>query len=85
MKTINVPLNVEDISFNKEIYDKSGVFIIKNFINEIKIKELQNIWLNYYDKILKNGGRKVDTANFVNFKNELPSEMINFYKSKYVK
>jgi hypothetical protein len=85
MKTINVPLNVEDISFNKKIYDKSGVFIIKNFIDEIKIKELQNIWLTYYDEILKNGGRQVDTANFVNFKNELPSEMINFWKSKYVK
>lgn len=85
VKTTNVPLNVEGSIFDKEIYDKSGVFVIRNFIDKDKIKQLQKTWESFYDGLLKNGGRKIDKSNFVNFKDELPSEILNFWKSDYVK
>jgi hypothetical protein len=85
MKTTNIPLNIENNCFDKEIYDKSGIFIIKNFIDKTKIKELQNIWNDYYGELIKNGGRKIDNTNFVNFKNELPDKILNFWKSEYIK
>jgi hypothetical protein len=85
MKTTNIPLNIKSTSFNKEIYNKSGIFIIENFIDKNKIKELQNIWLSYYDSLIKNGGREIDKSNPVNFKNKLPTEMLNFWKSDYIK
>jgi hypothetical protein len=86
-KTINVPSNIEgDIfEFDREVYEQSGVFIIRDFIDKDKIKKLQEIWKNFYDELINNGGRKVDDANFVNFKDELPPEMLNFWKSNYVK
>jgi ectoine hydroxylase-related dioxygenase (phytanoyl-CoA dioxygenase family) len=85
MKTTKVPLNIRHTLFNKEIYNKSGVFIIENFIDRDKIKELQNIWVSYYDTILKSGGRNVDNANSVNFKDKLPNKLLNFWNGEYIK
>jgi hypothetical protein len=85
MKTTNVPLNIEGVAFNNDVYNKSGAFIIRDFISKEKIKELQDVWVSYYGDIIKNGGRKIDNNNFVNFKDELPLEILNFWKSDYIK
>jgi hypothetical protein len=45
MKTTNVSLEIEGVKFNKEIFVNSGVFVIKNFIPQDKIKFLQITWI----------------------------------------
>lgn len=85
MRTTKIPLNITGSVFNKNIYTRSGIFVIKNFIESSKILELQSIWIEYYSQLLKSGSRQIDKANSVNFKDVLPHELRTFWKSEYVK
>jgi DNA topoisomerase-1 len=60
--------------FNKEIYDKNGIFIVRNIISQNIIKEWQNEWkLFYEDKLTK--GREIHQANPVSLKEQLPEKL----------
>jgi len=85
MKTTNIPLNIEGEIFDKNIYKKSGIFILRNFINKKTIKELQETWTTFNTDLNKNGGRIIDEANHVNFKDVLPPKMLNFWQSRCIK
>ena len=85
MRTTNVSLEIEGVEFNKEKFINSGVFVIKNFIPQDKIKFLQITWNDFYKNLIKEGGRKIDESNFVNFKDTLPSEFLNFWKDDCIK
>ena len=67
--------------FNKEIYDKNGIFIVRNVISQNIIKEWQDEWkLFYEDKLTK--GREVHQANPVSLKEQLPEKLAKIYKHK---
>lgn len=71
--------------FDRNIYRDTGIFIFKKALSEKIISKLQKIWKEYYEDLQKNGGRNIDNRNSVNFKDILPAELQNFYKTKDIK
>ena len=84
-KTTEIPTNIEGSVFNREIFDKSGIFIVKNYIGNEIMSELQNSWNAFIDDLVNKGGRTIDNSNFVNFSDNLPPELMDFWKSEVVK
>jgi hypothetical protein len=85
-RTKNITTEIESTSFNKDIFNETGVFVWKQGIPEEVILELQNQWKLYYSKILEEKGeRALDTNNVVNFKETLPDILNNFWKSEHIK
>lgn len=76
---------IEGLTFDKEIFKEAGVFIIRNAIPQDVIHDIQNEWTHFYTKLNEeNSGRIVDKNNFVNFADNLPESLDNFYKSDAV-
>lgn len=72
---------IDSTSLNKEIYDQSGVFIIRNAIPKDVIKEWQNEWDNFYESNLSQG-REINTANPVALKEKLPEKLAYLYRNE---
>ena len=72
---------IDSTSFNKEIYDQSGVFIIRNAIPKDIIEEWQNEWDNFYESNLSQG-REINTANPVALKEKLPEKLAYLYRNE---
>ena len=49
------------------------------------MSELQNSWNAFIDDLVNKGGRTIDNSNFVNFSDNLPPELMDFWKSEVVK
>ena len=67
-------------TFNKEVYNHTGVFIIRNIIPHKLIAEWQNEWNVFYNEKLSNG-RDVHKANPVALKEQLPPKLATMYKT----
>lgn len=81
MKKKAVTNQIEGFKFNKNIYTETGVFIIRNAIPIDEILNLQSIWNEYFYNLNKNESRNIDLNNPVNFNENLPEGLNNFWKS----
>lgn len=72
---------IDSNSFNKEIYDQSGVFIVRNAIPQSTIKEWQDEWDNFYKNNLAQG-RDIHQANPVALKETLPDRIYTMYRDE---
>src|SRR4051812_8419992 len=71
---------MDSTKFNKEVYDKTGLFIIRNAIPQDLIKQWQDEWASFYNKNLA-AGRNVNVHNSVDLKEELPETLAKIYKN----
>jgi hypothetical protein len=72
---------IEGFQFNKNIYSETGLFIIRNAIPKDEILKLQSIWNVYFCNLNQNDSRNIDLNNPVNFNENLPEGLNNFWKS----
>ena len=71
---------IESTKFDKDIFEKLGLFIIKNAIPPTLIKDWQEEWDNFYVKNLLNS-RNVNVYNPVELQEKLPEKLSLIYKS----
>jgi hypothetical protein len=71
---------IDSTKFDKEIFDKTGLFIIRNALPADLLKEWQEEWMNFYSKNLA-AGRNVNVNNPVDLKEPLPEKLANIYKN----
>jgi hypothetical protein len=71
---------LDSTTFNKDIFDKTGLFVIRNAIPQHLIKEWKNEWDDFYNKNLS-GGRNVNINNPVDLKEPLPEKLATIYKN----
>lgn len=67
-------------SFSKDVYEKTGLFIIRNGLPQALISEWKVEWDTFYQKELLNG-RDVNLNNPVDLKENLPDKLANIYKN----
>lgn len=67
-------------SFRKEIYDITGVYVVKNVVPQTIIKEWQDEWEKFYTEELSEG-RDVHKANPVALKEKLPNKLATMYRT----
>jgi ectoine hydroxylase-related dioxygenase (phytanoyl-CoA dioxygenase family) len=72
---------IESTEFDKEVYDATGLFVVRKAIPLDKVKEWKEEWDRFYEKSLANG-RNVNVNNPVDLKEELPENLANIYKNK---
>ncbi len=73
-------MEIESPTFNKEAYDKYGVYIIRNALSNDLIEEWQLEWSAFYQESLANG-RDVHIANPVALKEQLPDKLAKMYRN----
>lgn len=66
--------------FDKNVYEKTGLLIIRKAIPESLIKEWQSEWNTFYRDNLS-GGRNVNVNNPVDLKEKLPDKLALIYKN----
>ncbi len=71
---------IESTQFDKSVYDKTGLFIVRDALPKDLIKEWQDEWKVFYESSLA-GGRNVNVNNPVDLKEKLPSKLANLYKN----
>jgi ectoine hydroxylase-related dioxygenase (phytanoyl-CoA dioxygenase family) len=71
---------MDSTKFNKDVFDKTGLFIIRNAIPESLIKEWRAEWDDFYNKNLA-AGRNVNANNPVDLKEQLPEKLALIYKN----
>jgi ectoine hydroxylase-related dioxygenase (phytanoyl-CoA dioxygenase family) len=71
---------IESSSFNKEVYDKTGIFIMRSVLPESLVKEWRSEWDEFYAASLANG-RNVNVNNPVDLKEKLPEKLATLYKN----
>src|SRR5579862_975092 len=71
---------MDSTKFNKDVFDKTGLFIIRNAIPENLIKEWRAEWDDFYSKNLA-AGRNVNVNNPVDLKEQLPEKLALIYKN----
>jgi ectoine hydroxylase-related dioxygenase (phytanoyl-CoA dioxygenase family) len=74
---------IDSTEFNKDIFDKTGLFIIRNAIPEKLIKEWRAEWDDFYSKNLA-AGRNVNVNNPVDLKEQLPEKLALIYKNDII-
>lgn len=72
---------LESNVFNKQIYDKYGIYIMRNVIPNDVIIEWQQEWKVFYEENLANG-RDVHQANPVALKEQLPIKLAKMYRNE---
>jgi Phytanoyl-CoA dioxygenase (PhyH) len=71
---------IDSTKFNKDIFEKTGLFIIRKAIPMELINEWKGEWDNFYKESLASG-RNVNINNPVDLKEELPEKLANIYKN----
>lgn len=72
---------IESNSFNKEVYDITGLFVLKNIIPQPTIKIWKDEWDSFYNSHLKDG-RNIHVANPVALKETLPDVLAHMYRDE---
>lgn len=81
----NITQHIEGPHFDAAVFKEAGVFIIRNAVPKDVIEDLQQEWTNFYTTLTQQqGGRTIDGGNFVNFLDQLPPKLDQFYKSESV-
>ncbi len=71
---------IDSRKFDKNVFEKTGLFIIRKAIPKDLIVEWQNEWNNFY-KINLQAGRNVNVNNPVDLKEKLPDKLALIYKN----
>jgi ectoine hydroxylase-related dioxygenase (phytanoyl-CoA dioxygenase family) len=71
---------VEGEKFDKDIFDKAGVFVVRNALPKNLVEEWRKEWDIFYEEKLANG-RNVNVNNPVDLKEELPPTLAKIYKN----
>lgn len=66
--------------FDKDIFDKTGLFVIRKAIPDELIKEWRAEWDSFYEKSLA-AGRNVNLSNPVDLKEPLPEKLATVYRN----
>ncbi len=72
---------MEGTEFNKEIFDRTGLFIVRNVLPAATVGEWRGEWDLFYEKELSKG-RNVNTSNPVDLKEALPEKLAVIYKNE---
>jgi ectoine hydroxylase-related dioxygenase (phytanoyl-CoA dioxygenase family) len=72
---------IESNIFNKEVYEITGLFIMRNVIPKQTIEMWQIEWNTFYNNQLSEG-RDVHQANPVAIKEKLPEKLASMYKDE---
>jgi ectoine hydroxylase-related dioxygenase (phytanoyl-CoA dioxygenase family) len=72
---------IESNIFNKDIYDITGLFVMRNIIPQDTIKEWQHEWEIFYNKQLSQN-RHINKSNPVALKEKLPEKLSHIYRNK---
>jgi hypothetical protein len=67
--------------FDKDIFDKTGVFVIRKAIPRELVNEWREEWDRFYNESLASG-RNVNTNNPVDLKEELPEKLTYIYRNE---
>lgn len=70
---------VDSEVFDKEVFNKAGVFVLRNALPKETVQEWRSIWDEYYKSNLDNG-RTVNTNNPVAFMDEIPEALKTIYR-----
>lgn len=70
---------IDSNKFNKKLYNKYGVFIVRGVVPQDVIKEWQKEWDIFYNTQLSEG-RSIHEANPVALKEQLPEKLSKMYK-----
>lgn len=71
---------IESTEFNKNVFEKTGLFIVKNALPQSLVKEWKEEWDNFYKEKLADG-RNVNVNNPVDLKENLPEKLALIYKN----
>ena len=71
---------IDSEKFNKDVFDQSGLFIIRNAIPKSLMKEWQEEWNTFYASNLSEG-RNVNMNNPVDLKESLPEKLALIYRN----
>lgn len=71
---------LESTTFNKDIFDKTGLFVIKNALPQALVAEWKAEWDEFYKKNLS-GGRNVNMNNPVDLREPLPDKLATIYRN----
>jgi hypothetical protein len=74
---------MDSTKFNKEVFDKTGLFIMRKAIPKGLVDEWKGEWDAFYAKSLANG-RNVNVNNPVDLKEALPDKLANIYKNDII-
>lgn len=72
---------IESSTFNKEVYDVTGLFVMRNVIPQSTIQEWQQEWEAFYASQLSEG-RDVHQANPVALREKLPEKLAYIYRNE---
>lgn len=70
----------EGTEFNKEVFEKTGVFVVRNALPKDLVQQWREEWDKFYNEKLVNG-RNVNLSNPVDLKEELPPTLAKIYKN----
>jgi hypothetical protein len=66
--------------FNKEVYDVTGVFVVRNLIPQDTVAHWQDLWTDFYNTVLISN-RKVNQANPVVLTEQPSGELSTLYRT----
>jgi len=72
---------LEGTKFDKDVFDITGIFIIRNAIPNETLREWQTEWDTFYKSNLSSG-RNVNVNNPVDLKEKLPEQLALIYKNE---
>jgi hypothetical protein len=72
---------MESSKFDSDIFEKTGVFVIRGGLPQNLIQEWKEEWDKFYESSLSNG-RDVNVHNPVDLKESLPPKLANLYKNE---
>jgi hypothetical protein len=81
----NVRTEIEGVQFDNLTYEETGVFIWRNAISQETILDLQQRWNEYFSLLTHESVRKLDANNPVNFTENLPDGLHDFWQNEAVK
>lgn len=72
-------LHLDSKEFNVDVYNKTGLFIVRQLIPQETISKWQSLWNKFHTEVLSH--RKIDTANPVNVTDQPPGELGKIYST----
>ena len=71
---------VESKKFDKDVFEKTGVFVVRDALPKELVSQWKEEWDKFYDEKLALG-RNVNVNNPVDLKEELPPTLAKIYKN----
>lgn len=71
---------IDSTKFDKDVFEKTGLFIIRNALPKELVQEWKEEWDKFYEQSLSDG-RNVNVNNPVDLKEKLPEKLAAIYKN----